>query len=252
MMTQEQKAKAYDEMVQRVKELHKAGNDLTKKQMEIICPELAESEDERMLNKLIDHLDWHSNNRLTHEECDELRSWLKKKKEHQNNSDAREKALGRDLTFSQDKDKNLDEIAQDYVDGVKEYNPEPTWDLMQTAVCYGYHYCEMKEHKPKQYDIDVLEKHITKDSISELAHTVIVRNGWEIVEKEQKPVEWNDTDMKEARDNLVSVCRDWELGKQTTLLPIVAVRARYFLEHLTEPKPAEWSEEDGTVPCLDN
>ena len=55
-----------------------------------------------------------------------------------------EKALGRDLTFPQDKDKNLDEIAQDYVDGVKEYNPEPTWDLMQTAVCYGYHYCEQK------------------------------------------------------------------------------------------------------------
>ena len=62
--------------------------------------------------------------------------------------------------------------------------------------------------------------------------------------KEQKPAEWNDTDMKEARANLISVCMDWERGKQTTLLPIVAVRARYFLEHLTEPKPAEWSEED--------
>ena len=68
-----------------------------------------------------------------------------KKKEHQNNSDAPEKALGRDLISPKDKDKNLDEIAQDYVDGVKEYNPEPTWDLMQTAVCYGYHYREQKE-----------------------------------------------------------------------------------------------------------
>ena len=73
-----------------------------------------------------------------------------KQKEHQNNSDAREKALGRELTFPQDKDKNLDEIAQDYVDGVKEYNPEPTWDLMQTAVCYGYHYCEMKEQRKER------------------------------------------------------------------------------------------------------
>ena len=62
-----------------------------------------------------------------------------KQKEHQNNSDAPEKTLGRDLTFPSDKDKNLDEIAQDYVDHVKEYNPEPTWDLIQTAVCYGYH-----------------------------------------------------------------------------------------------------------------
>ena len=63
-------------------------------------------------------------------------------------------------------------------------------------------------------------------------------------QKDQKPAEWNDTDMKEARVSLISVCRDWERGEQTTLLPIAAVRARYFLEHLTEPKPAEWSEED--------
>lgn len=67
----------------------------------------------------------------------------------------------------------------------------------------------------------------------------------EFIYAEQQSAEWNDTDMKESRDNLISVCRDWECGKKTTLLPIVAVRARYFLEHLTEPKPAEWSEEDG-------
>lgn len=48
------------------------------------CKENADSftdKDERMRHKLIDHLDWHSNNRLTHEECDELRSWLEKQKE---------------------------------------------------------------------------------------------------------------------------------------------------------------------------
>jgi hypothetical protein len=51
-----------------------------------------------------------------------------------------------------------------------------------------------KQGEQKQYDIDVLEKHITKDSISELAHTVIVRNGWEIVDaKEQKPA-WSEED----------------------------------------------------------
>ena len=69
----------------------------------------------------------------------------------------------------------------------------------------------------------------------------------ECVEKqgEQKPAEWNDTDMNEARKDLISLCKDWERGEKTTLLPVVAVRARYFLEHLIEPqKPAEWSEED--------
>ena len=45
-----------------------------------------------------------------------------------------------------------------------------------------------KQKEQKQYDIDVLERNITKDSVSVLAHTVIVRNGWEIVEaKEQNP-----------------------------------------------------------------
>ena len=62
-------------------------------------------------------------------------------------------------------------------------------------------------------------------------------------QKEQKPTEWNDADMRETRQNLISCCRDWERGEKTTLLPVVAVHARYFLEHLTEPqKPAEWSE----------
>ena len=73
---------------------------------------------------------------------------LNEQKKHQNKSDApKEKKLGSNF-YPSDKDKNLDEIAQDYVDGVKDYNPEPTWDLMQTAVCYGYHYCEQKEHEP--------------------------------------------------------------------------------------------------------
>ena len=40
--------KEYKEMVQRVKELHESGSPLTKRQMEIICPGLAESEDERI------------------------------------------------------------------------------------------------------------------------------------------------------------------------------------------------------------
>ena len=58
---------------------------------------------------------------------------------------------------------SVDEIAQDYIDGVKEYNPEPTWDLMQTAVCYGYHYCEQKEQKPAEWSED--DEHRRKDAI---------------------------------------------------------------------------------------
>jgi len=50
--------KAYNDMVQRAKELHDAGNALTKKQMEIVCPELAkpETEDERARRELIEFI----------------------------------------------------------------------------------------------------------------------------------------------------------------------------------------------------
>ena len=80
----EEKAKAYDEMVQRVKELHETGNFLTKKQMEIICPELAESEDER-IRKAILGLTYVDGIEPILEKCSitkqEIRAWLEKQKE---------------------------------------------------------------------------------------------------------------------------------------------------------------------------
>ena len=149
-MTNEEKAKAYDEALEKAKEMmDNCSFETTKVVCQELFPELVESEDERIRRTLLEYfgpdvqLDF-----VRGVAIKKIRDWLEKQKEHQNNSDAREKALGRDLTFPQDKDKNLDEIAQDYVDSVKEYNPEPTWDLMQTAVCYGYHYREWKEQKP--------------------------------------------------------------------------------------------------------
>lgn len=69
------------------------------------------------------------------------------------------------------------------------------------------------EQKQKQYDIDILEKHITKDSISELAHTVIVRNGWEIVDaKEQKTV-WSE---KQGEEKIADKAESMEHGYITT------------------------------------
>ena len=85
------------------------------------------------------------------------------KKEHQNNSDAPKNALGGALNSPLDKDKNLDDIAQDYVEAVKDYNPEPTWDLMQTAVCYGYHYREGEEQKPAEWSEG--DEEVRKDAI---------------------------------------------------------------------------------------
>lgn len=45
--------KEYDDMVRRCKELHDAGNALTKMQMEIVCPQLAKLGEDRIRNELM-------------------------------------------------------------------------------------------------------------------------------------------------------------------------------------------------------
>ena len=173
-MTDKEKAKAFDEALERFhqfkekycrKETHfgdvlfdKTGE--MQKDFDSIFPQLAESEDERMrkaalkgIEYLEHELGW---NAIGDTDILDVKEYLEKQKEHQNKSDAREKALGRDLTFPQDKDNDLDEIAQDYVNNVKEYNPEPTWDLMQTAVIYGYYCCEQKEQRELPFVKDVI------------------------------------------------------------------------------------------------
>lgn len=86
-----------------------------------------------------------------------------------------------------------------------------------------------KQKERKQYDIDVLERHITKDSVSELAHTVIVRNGWEIVEaNEQKPSDYDHEMWKNCEVN-------FEGGKKE----VINNPEKYGL-----CKPSEWSNEE--------
>jgi len=104
--------------------------------LETIIPELTESEDERIRKEIISALKFANTSDGVY---NKHIAYLEKQKEHQDNSDALNESYWAGMISSSDKDKNLDEIAQDYVDGVKEYNSEPTWDLIQTAVCYGYH-----------------------------------------------------------------------------------------------------------------
>ena len=35
-------------------------------------------------------------------------------------------------------DKTIDQLAEEYVEGVKKCNDTPTWELIHTGVCYGY------------------------------------------------------------------------------------------------------------------
>lgn len=182
-----------------------------------------ESEDERIINQLISLVRSAGEVLLIPTNKEELITWLEKQKEQEpvdkfqeylNASPAERRKMNMDeilgdnkghqktpdaLTTDSNKEddtsdckyKNLDDIAQEYVDGIRQYNPEPTWDLIQTAVCYGYHLAE---------------------------------NG-------QKPAEWSEEDENmayfinqfleyhEASDPTAKSCKDWFKNKLKSLRP---------------------------------
>lgn len=157
------------------------------KAIQTLIPELGESE-ERIRKELVAFFkgmqdsDYHE--KYWHDlEIDRILAYLEKQKEHQFCSDApKEKSVGGDF-YSSHKDKNLDEIAQEYVAGVKQYNPEPTWDLMQTAVCYGANWQKEQFEKNRLANCDALSKEEC-DRETDFA--------MEIIEKEHRQPTFND------------------------------------------------------------
>ena len=153
----------------------------------------------------------------------------------------------KDIAFSEQPAKWRD-YFDDEVESVHKRYPEVSYAKLTRI---AYHFAKWADNfKTAEWSKD------DEDKLNHILEIVHISSGRESVdEKEelesflksirpQSKQEWSDTYLKEARDNLIAVCRDWERGVRTTLLPIAAIRARYFLEHLTEPKPADWSEED--------
>ena len=232
-----------------------AMSDKDREAFSIVIPELAESEDERIRKWLIHEIEaiYVTDGIVKNENADKALAWLEKQKEHQFCSDApKEKSVGGDF-YSSHKDKNLDDIAQEYVDGVRKYNPEPTWDLMQTAVCYGYHLAE-NEQKPAEWSKEEKDKF---NSIERLIVNANAHGNYLIGDKEAidlqhfirsivKPTtnlaEWNKEDEKMLEDTILIVKkRDNAYGQDTS-------REQDWLKDLPhrfnlQPKQ-EWSEED--------
>ena len=188
--------------------------------IETIFPELRESEDERIRKWIVDVISYHFDEEMKKSAL----AWLEKQKEHRNNSDAPNENSWSGIISSSDKDKNLDEIAQDYVDGVKKYNSEPTWDLIQTAVCYGHHLAEYKEQKPVEWSDEDEE---SLDSIIRRLDSLL--DGADILEKtnivgeiaflkslrQQPKVEWSEEDKKMIKSISNSICgNDWRTKEE--------------------------------------
>lgn len=170
-MTIEQKAKKYDEALEWMRELYPGLHGATKEDAEHYFPELKESQDEIHRKWILEYLyeGLQKSNKQFKGQFKSAIDWLEKQKEHLKSKDS----ISSDcVTNAKCEDRSpkhnisVDEIAQDYIDGVKEYNPEPTWDLMQTAVCYGYNYREQKEQPKVDLEEEIknaLDNLTTKD-----------------------------------------------------------------------------------------
>ena len=200
--------------------------------IETLVPELRESEDEKFRKYILQCCKEciEANDKgleLSMSTTKKLLAYLEKQKEHQFCSDApKEKSVG-GIFYSSHKDKNLDEIAQDYVDGVKQYNPEPTWDLMQTAVCYGANWQKEQFEKNRLANCDALSKE-EYDRETDFAMEIIEKehrqptfndaiNYGMRLQKEQKQ-EWSEEE-KRAIDRACVALRAYSKGDLPEFLP---------------------------------
>lgn len=155
METYEQK---YNEIVERIKELHAAGNSLTKKQMEIILPELAESEDERIIEQIkFAVMQMSSDREDTKKEC---LAWLEKQKEQKPVKWSKEDEelinyLSSVLQFVYEKDAHgLGLKAIDAEIWLKSLHPQPHWKPSKEQMgALNYAYCELFKRSDVEHNI---------------------------------------------------------------------------------------------------
>ena len=283
-MTQEEKAKAYDMALEAARKelgVDRKEWEVVQQVLHNIFPELAESEDERtkrMLNTITYKMSQHQPDIFTEEENEWFYTYLEKQKEqkpvdkfqeylnaspaerrkmnmdeilgdnkgHQKKSDALTTDSNKEADTSDCKYKNLDDIAQEYVDGVRQYNPEPTWDLMQTAVCYGYHLAENKQKPVEWSDTNELVfqdicKHLKEEGFG----------GWVVLLEALKNGEFNTIKQEwseEDKKNLHWLCRIIHTKKCEGVITLkeeteLGEWIDKWLNHGPQPKQ-EWSEEE--------
>lgn len=170
--------KEYEAMVQRARELHETGNELTKRQMEIVCHELRESEDEKMLREI---------KRYIKEQGDkptglpngtvavsDMIDWLEKQKESlhiqetcKDNADSFTEA-SRDVIVSIKK-------YLDWLTGYPDYAPKGKYSIRDMLYCLSL----LEKQKPEN-----------------VSATTMAPSCWIEQQKEQNLAEWSEEDEK--------------------------------------------------------
>lgn len=183
-MTQEEKAKAYDEVLERAQKATRAGSDVAMDIIQYIFPNINDSEDERIRKELIEFIQWSEDRGMTRHDFHQAKrpsewiAYLEKQK-------------------AQDK---CPEFCNGHCVGCeKQKEQKPNFD---TRWENGSMVCEMKHYwKPTETDVALFNKAVTTNKAltpSERAQLDIIRskfgccraincNG--IVQEEQKSVD---------------------------------------------------------------
>ena len=190
-LTIEQKAQRYDEAIAHAKLLLKTignatlGNLVLKNEFEIMFPELTESEDEKIRKEIVSAIniycsEYHRGTKVRND----MLAWLEK----QDNKDKLIKELSeykskyiretleKVLTMNNRDDERLRKTTIDFLKEFADKGYENAIECIDWLKKQG-------EQKSAIYDSNVLEKHITKNSISELANSILIRNGWKVIEQ---------------------------------------------------------------------
>ena len=127
--------KEYKDMVQRARELHESGSALTKLQMEIVCPALAESEEEEIRQMIENTLrDAVLSERISETSYWEMLAYLEKQKEQQPAERSEEEqqtiSFAIDWLIKMLERTNVPEAKLDIesvIMGLKSLRPQPHW-----------------------------------------------------------------------------------------------------------------------------
>jgi len=202
-MTTEEKAKAYDEAVNKIRPLYeqaiKDGNPIWSI-YEYLIPQLIESEDERIRKKLIETIGYFRSRGIDQQLCEKFLSYLEKQKEEEGyDAIPVESTLEYKLGFKAGKDfekqkkqkpitcinfdnefeNQVSHLLASVLNGEHKYNEGFVKYAAQALLEYA-----KKEQKPAEVDeYEIIKKHITEDVLSSEVNKRLKECGWYVTDE---------------------------------------------------------------------
>lgn len=228
----------YEAMVKRCRELHESGNALTKQQMEIVCPQLKESEDERIKKDIRLVIESSATKYMKEtgnmpEWYDRIVAWLEKRKEPEPG----------------DEDRYMEGYMNGMNDALKEQKPAEHlelkaghWYICHRAYCCRADHLTVKEGERFQCEKDGIVKGFVIKEPEKYFKECSAPAPMEDEQKEQN-AEWSEED----ESMLVNIITGLEMSRDSVSSEsLVALYNKKidWLKSLRPQQKQEWSEED--------